>query len=174
MIKIAVTGPESSGKTTLAKALALHYKTACVPEFSRLYLANRGNVYDEADLLEIAKGQYNWELAYARDAKRLLICDTDLLVVKIWAEVRFQECHPWIDRQLNLHPYDLFLLCKPDIPWEPDPQRENPHDREVLYQRYWKVLSGMNANFLEINGPEREQRLNLAVAGIDKFLKLAG
>ena len=174
MLKIGITGPESAGKTTLAKALAAHYKTAYVPEFSRLYLEKHGSKYDEADLLEIAKGQYAWELAYARDAKRLLICDTDLLVIKIWSEVRFQECHPWIERQLHLHPYDLFLLCKPDLPWEPDPLRENPDDREDLYQRYLKALEDMNANFFEISGSDFEQRLALAVSSIDRFLGFAG
>lgn len=174
MFKVAITGPESSGKTHLAIALAAHYKTAYTPEFSRLYLEKHGLAYDEADLLEIAKGQYNWELAYARDAKRLLICDTDLLVIKIWSEVRFQECHPWIERQLHLHPYDLFLLCKPDLPWEPDPLRENPDDRDQLYQRYLKALQDMNATFTEISGLEFEQRLQQAVSFIDRSLGLAG
>ena len=174
MLKIGITGPESAGKTTLAKALAAHYKTAYVPEFSRLYLEKHGPGYDEADLLEIAKGQYSWELAYSRDAKRLLICDTDLLVIKIWSEVRFQECHPWIERQLHLHPYDLFLLCKPDLPWEPDPLRENRDDRDELYQRYLKALQDMNANFFEISGLDFEQRLGLAVSSVDRFLGFAG
>lgn len=174
MLKVAITGPESAGKTSLTKALASHYKTAYVPEFSRLYLEKRGNQYDEADLLDIAKGQYSWELAYARDAKRILFCDTDLLVIKIWAEVRFQECHPWIERQLYLHPYDLFLLCKPDLPWEPDPLRENPHDRDQLYERYLKALIDMNVNFFEISGLEYEKRLALAISSVDRFLGFAG
>jgi NadR type nicotinamide-nucleotide adenylyltransferase len=172
MFKIAITGPESSGKTTLAIALATHYQTAYVPEFSRLYLENHGAAYQEADLLEIAKGQSNWELVYARDAKRLLVCDTDLLVIKIWSEVRFQECHPWIERQLHLHPYDLFLLCKPDLPWEADPLRENPHDQDQLYELYVNALEDMHATYVEIGGLSFEQRMEKAVSFVDRMLGL--
>jgi len=73
-----------------------------------------------------------------------------------------------------LHPYDLFLLCKPDLPWEADPLRENPDDREELYQRYLKALQDMNANFFEISGLDFEQRLALAVSSVDRFLGFAG
>jgi hypothetical protein len=104
----------------------------------------------------------------------LLVCDTDLLVIKIWSEVRFQECHPWIERQLHLHPYDLFLLCKPDLPWEADPLRENPHDRDQLYELYVNALEDMHATYVEIGGLSFEQRMEKAVSSVDRFLGFAG
>jgi NadR type nicotinamide-nucleotide adenylyltransferase len=168
MRKVAITGPESSGKTTLAMALAAHFQTTWVPEYARLYLDKNGPGYEEADLLNIAKGQAYWELTYARDARNdLLICDTDLLVLKIWSEVKFSHCHPWIDRQLHTHAYDLHLLCSPDIAWEPDPQREHPEQRQELYLRYLAALVEMKADYTIIQGIDPKDRLLQAIRAIE-------
>jgi NadR type nicotinamide-nucleotide adenylyltransferase len=168
MRKVAITGPESSGKTTLAMALAAHFRTAWVPEYARLYLDKYGPEYEEGDVLNIAKGQANWELTYARDTRGdLLICDTDLLVLKIWSEVKFQHCHPWIERHLHTHAYDLYLLCSPDIPWEPDPLREHPEQRHELYLRYLAALVDMKADYTIIKGTDVKDRLKQAIRAIE-------
>jgi NadR type nicotinamide-nucleotide adenylyltransferase len=151
--RISITGPESSGKTTLAQALAARFQTLWVPEYARAYLETLARPYVFEDLEEIAKGQIAWEDESAREANKLLFCDTDLLVLKVWSEYKYGRCAPFILEALAARPYDLYLLCRPDIPWVPDPLRENPGEREELYNIYLSELRSMNARFLELNGP---------------------
>ena len=156
MVKIVITGPESSGKTTLAQALSRHYATPWVPEYSRDYLNKLGHEYQEEDLLKIAQEQVKREDAAAQKQPRLLICDTSLIVIKVWSEYVYGRCHPWILQQIALRPIDLHLLCSPDIPWEPDPLRENPSDRDDLFQRYQQALQ--NQPTVVVRG-DREERM---------------
>lgn len=164
--KIAVTGPESSGKTTLCRALAKHFNTVWAPEYSRYYLSRLDREYALPDLLAIAKGQLQWQQRDAGRARELLICDTDLVVLKVWSDYRFGYTDPWIIRQLEQNPYDLTLLCYPDIPWEPDPLRENPLDRQELLERYVETLQHFRIPYIEVCGAELQQRLEIAAAAI--------
>ena len=161
--KIVITGPESSGKTTLAASLAEHYQVPWVPEYARDYLNQLDQPYQEKDLLTIAQGQISREDQVAQTTD-LLICDTSLLVIKIWSEYRYGHCHPWILEQLAQRPVDLYLLCSPDIPWEYDPQRENAQDREVLSKQYQQAL--IHRHYVTIQG-NRIQRLQQATNAIN-------
>jgi len=166
MIKIVTTGPESSGKTTLAKTLAKHYQVPWVPEYSRDYLKKLDRPYQEEDLLQIAQGQVAREDQAAKDRPDLLICDTSLVVIKIWSEYRYGRCHPWILKQIEQRPVDVHLLCIPDIPWEPDPQRENPDDRDELFRLYQQALKDKPT--VIIRG-SRSERLTWAISEIDRL-----
>ena len=168
MKKIVITGPESSGKTTLAEQLAAHFHTLHVKEYSRIYLHNLSRPYEEADLFNIAKGQLASEEVAKAKVKDLLICDTSLEVIKIWSEVKYNHCHPWILEQYQQQQVNLYLLCSPDIPWEYDPQRENPADRNVLFKRYQHELTGKSV--IEIRG-SREERLRSAIQSTETLLK---
>ncbi len=167
--RIAIVGPECTGKTTLAEALAQHYKTAWVPEFARTYLDQLGRPYTQEDLLCIAHGQIKWEDEYALQANHLLICDTNLLVIKIWSEFKYGTCHPDIISKMTKRHYDLHLLTHPDIPWEDDPQREHPDKRELLFSIYKNEIERLNVACAEIFGPP-EERLKKAVSAIDLIL----
>jgi NadR type nicotinamide-nucleotide adenylyltransferase len=158
---IVLTGPESSGKTTLARRLAELHGTAWVPEYAREYLENLGRPYEESDLLEIARGQLEREERAKAKAEKFLFCDTGMLVLKVWSEVKYGNCHPWILEQLQSGRYDFFLLCAPDIPWEPDPLRENPDGRHFLYGIYKKELKRLSLPFVEVSG-DVEERLSLS------------
>ncbi len=169
MIKrIAVTGPESTGKSVLAKQLADHYQTVWVPEFARSYLENLGRVYQEKDILEIAKGQVHAEAAASDMANGFLFCDTELIVAKIWSEVKYRRCDPWIIGEVERQSYDLYLLCDIDIPWEYDPLREHPHLRLDLFRMYQNELTGRNFSYAIVNGLGN-RRLENAVAAIEHF-----
>ncbi len=155
MLRIALTGPESTGKSTLGRQLASHYGASYVPEYARAYLAGRRPPYALADLEAIARGQLAAE--EQAPANRLLFCDTDLLVIKIWAEHAFGYCPDWIARRVAQPRYDLVLLMGVDVPWEPDPLREHPHLREHFYGLYRRALQAGPTPFAEIWGPPAQR-----------------
>ena len=104
------------------------------------------------DVIAIARGQLKRENTAAENARKILFCDTDLLVTKIWCEVVFGHCPEWIEHQFRTHRYDLYLLCYPDIPWEPDPLRENPANREELFELYLKTTEDYKLPFQVVKG----------------------
>lgn len=165
ILRIAVVGPESSGKSTLCSLLAERLEAPRVDEFARAYLGRLGRPYVEGDLLHIARGQCAWEDAAALRARRLIVCDTDMITIRIWSEEKFGRCHPWIIQQSEHRSYDLWLLCAPDIPWEADPLRENPHDRDRLFEVYEKMLIRLGKPYRIIRGAH-EERLQAALLAI--------
>jgi NadR type nicotinamide-nucleotide adenylyltransferase len=167
MKKIAIIGPESTGKSTLSKALAAHFNEPFVPEYGRKYLEENGSHYNPSDLLAISKGMVIWEDKMTSIAKNLLFCDTDLIMMKVWYEVKYGECHPWVLNHLASYPYDFYLLCTPDLPWEADPLRENPEIREELFEKYKSNLALLQMPYTIITG---ENRLEQAIEGVDDFL----
>lgn len=173
MLRIALTGPESTGKTTLSRLLAAHYRTAWAPEYARAYLEERGPQYTLPDLEEIARGQLQAEEAAEQEARRLgrplVFCDTDLLVIKVWSEHAFGHCPDWILRRIAQQHYDLVLLLNVDLPWEPDPLREHPQHRQYFYDIYQRELRGQLSNFAEISGTPA-QRLDEACFHVDALL----
>lgn len=168
--KIIVTGPESSGKTTLTRALAAYYGAVWVPEYARTYLDGLNRLYQESDLVRIAKGQLAKEEEYARRANGLLFCDTSMLVLKVWSDYKYGRCAAFIQEQLKKQKKAFFLLCQPDIPWTFDRLRENPNDRDELFAIYRQNLQAFDFSFRIING-NREERLDKAVAAADAFIK---
>jgi NadR type nicotinamide-nucleotide adenylyltransferase len=158
-LRISITGPESAGKSTLAAELAAHYGTVFVPEYARTYLEANGPGYLLPDLEAIARGQLAAEDAAAAQATQLLFCDTDLLVIKIWAENAFGACPAWVLAELARPRYALTLLLAPDLPWAPDPLREHPDpaQRWHFYNLYRAELVSRNWPFAEISGPAAER-----------------
>ncbi len=168
MIKIVLTGPESSGKTTLAKQLAEHFQSNYVQEYARQYLNELGRDYQKDDLVDIAKGQLELEATLEKQTNRLLFCDTDLITIKIWSDYKYEETAPWILQQIDRKYYDLYFLCAPDIPWEPDPLRENPDDRDALFEIYKNTLLEYNKNFVAVKG-SMEERLETAIEVVNQY-----
>ncbi len=168
IIKVAIVGPESTGKTTLGNDLALHYQTQCVPEYAREHLEKVGGHYEEADLLAIAKKQLALEGEYHKSCKNILICDTNLLVIKVWAEHKYNSCHPFILNELKDYHYNLSILCDIDIPWEPDPLREHPNSRKYFFDLYKKELTTLGINHIVVSGNQKE-RLHSAISAINNL-----
>ncbi|AZN36066.1 AAA family ATPase [Iodobacter ciconiae] len=165
-MKIAIVGPESCGKSTLAHDLAGTLKAPWVPEYARGYFAQKGTShYDLSDITAIARGQLVAEAAHHAP---LLICDTTVLVCKIWAEVRYGHCPDTLAALYHPQDYALHLLTRPDIPWEPDPLRENPSDRDYLFDLYEADLKTSGVNYQIVKG-SREARLAIAVEAILKL-----
>jgi NadR type nicotinamide-nucleotide adenylyltransferase len=170
MIKIVLTGPESTGKTTLAKQLADHFKTGLATEYARKFIDNLERPYVKADLLEIAKGQLRLENLQLQEANDILICDTDLLTIKVWSEYKFGSCDPQILEWIENSGEDHYLLCGTDVEWQFDLQREHPNDRDKLYHIYKKELAFYKKIFTEISG-DQNQRFQKAVNLIEFYLK---
>ncbi|GAA4376691.1 ATP-binding protein [Hymenobacter koreensis] len=158
MLRVALTGPESTGKTTLSQQLADYYHTVWAAEYAREYLDSRqlGLRYSLADLEAIARGQLAAEDAAVAQAQQaglpVVFCDTELLIIKVWSEHAFGNCPDWIQEEIERRHYDLILLMGIDIPWEPDPLREHPHQRQHFYDLYRSELSSRMSNFAEISG----------------------
>ena len=168
--KVVIIGPESTGKSTLATLLATHYVTALVPEYAREYIERLDRPYIEQDLKDIAKGQLIAEDREIKYAKNLLICDTNLLVIKVWSEYKFGVCHPEIMEQIKNRKYDLYLLTNLDVPWVEDLQREHPHMREFFYGIYCDEIEKSGVPYVEITGEELHYRKLMAIRAIDKIL----
>jgi NadR type nicotinamide-nucleotide adenylyltransferase len=168
--RVTVTGPESTGKSKLAAWLANAYQTLWVPEYAREYLEKNGPDYSLADVEKIARGQLERENRMAEKVTQVLFCDTDLLVTKIWCEVVFGACPAWIEKQFLTHRYDLYLLCYPDIAWEPDPLRENPDNREELFALYRSALEKNKMPYRIVSGTG-EARFENARTFVEEMLK---
>lgn len=163
MIKrIAITGPECTGKSQLANQLADHYQTVCTTEYARAYLDTLGRKYEYKDLIIIAQKQFEQENRLARKANNFLFCDTEFGVLKIWSEDKFRKCDPWIENRFKNHIYDLYLLMDINIPWTIDPQREDPNRRQYLFDWYKRELNSLGVNWQIITGIG-ENRLKDAV-----------
>lgn len=169
MIKVGIIGPESTGKTALAKRLAEEYKTLWVPEYAREYLTNLGRPYVQTDLLEIAQGQINSVKAIRKKAKRILFIDTDIHVIKVWSDYKYGNCDPWIMQKLQMNVCDIYLLTYHDVPYEEDPLRENPNDRDVLFDMYEKLVNNRQLSYMVMKG-SLEERVKAAKSYINPLL----
>ena len=158
MKKIIFTGPESTGKSTIANTVADFYGIEWVREYARIYLDNLGRSYQEMDLLEIAKGQIQAEEKLAKTEQTFLICDTSLLVLKIWSEFKYGRCHPWILTQLHQKLPTLYFLCDKDVEWEYDPLREHPHQRTMLFEKYRQELDALKVPYIIIKGDKNQRK----------------
>jgi NadR type nicotinamide-nucleotide adenylyltransferase len=167
---VVILGPECTGKSDLSKYLAGEFKTEWVPEFARDYINNLSRPYGPQDLPLIAKGQLFMEDLLIPKANGVLICDTDLYVIKVWSIFKYGYCAPEILRSIETRKYDLYLLTYIDIPWVPDALREHPDQRELLYDLYLQEMKNQPLPFVEIKG-SRAQRRKLAKDSIKNLFE---
>ncbi len=175
LIKVVLYGPESTGKTTLASDLAAYYQTTWVPEYARQYLQEKWDreqmTCEPEDLLPIAVGQMRLENSLGSRARRLLICDTDLLETKVYSEAYYiGACDPLIEKYALQNSYDLYFLTYIDTPWVKDDLRDKPYERQRMYTYFKETLEKYQKNFVILKGT-REERMNLAIKHIDKLLE---
>ncbi len=162
--KIAIVGPEYTGKSLLAAALAENFETVWVPEIARSYLENLNRPYNQSDVEIIARLQIEEEDRMITTANQILFCDTTLLVIKVWMENAYGFCPAWILESIKSRHYDLFLLPDIDLEWQPDPLREHPNAREYFKELYIKELIDLQANYKIISGKGLARTLNGAKA----------
>ena len=172
IIKIALFGPESTGKTTLARQLAIHFETVWTPEFARDYLQQKWNseakTCELEDLLPIAGGQVRLENEALLKANKHLFCDTTLMVTKVFSEMYYNYCDPVLDKAARKHKYDLFFLTDVDMPWTKDDLRDRPENRCETFEIFKSALIENNKPFIVLSGNE-QQRFQQAVTIVDNF-----
>lgn len=174
IIKIALFGPESTGKTTLAKQLAEHYQTKWVPEFARDYLQEKWeenqHVCIAEDMMPIAYGQVALENEKLSSANKYLFCDTNLMVTKVFSEMYYDFCDPLLNEAAIAHEYDLFFLTNIDVPWEKDDIRDTAEGRDTVFTVFKQSLIETKKPFITLSG-NKQNRLAKATTIIDALTK---
>jgi NadR type nicotinamide-nucleotide adenylyltransferase len=156
LVRVCVTGPESTGKTTLAQRLAAWQRTEWVPEASRLYAERITRALDAGDVGPIAREHIALADAAAAHAHErgahLLVLDTDLLSTVIYARYYYGAAPRWIERAEQARRSDLYLLCDVDVPWIPDGVRDRPTDRAAMFSRFERALARRGARVSVVRG----------------------
>lgn len=171
-MRIVLTGAESSGKSTLTQQLGERFEIPYALEFARLYLEENGPDYD-LDLLKkmsILHRAYQMDRVPAESPVGLF--DTDLINYKIWAEEVFGVCPHEITQGIQEEKSHAYLLCAPDLAWEPDPLRENPDDRERLFELHRAEIIRLGRPCEIVTGQGGERLAN-AEAALRKLLNAA-
>ncbi|MGM9745720.1 MAG: AAA family ATPase [Paludibacteraceae bacterium] len=152
---IALIGPESTGKTTLCRSLSAHYGCPWLEEYARTYVEQLQGAYTYADVERIARHQEHAlaqaQAAYA-DSHRFLFIDTDLIITKVWFEHVYKRIPIWLPNAIRRQHIDFYLLCAPDLPWQFDPVRENPHLRDYLFDWYRREIETAGAAYAIVKG----------------------
>ena len=152
MFKVGIIGPESTGKSTLAQYLATRYEGLFVAEHARVYLEERARergsayAYTREDVLRIAQYQVE-QLRELSEQEGVAFFDTELIITKVWLEYKYGECPAFVEDALHQYPMDVYLLCYPDLAWEPDPVRENPNIREYLFEWYEREVQALDVPY---------------------------
>ena len=170
VFKVVVTGPESAGKTSIARGLAEHFNTLWIPEYAREYITGLDRPYSYQDVVHIAREQLDREREYLERASHILFYDTHLIVTKVWFDVVYKGCPGWLHKAIKKYKPDLFLVCNTDLPWVPDPVRENGGKmREVLMEMYIKEINAIGVPFELVYG-YGEERLDYAVRAVKAYI----
>lgn len=174
IIKIALVGPESTGKTTLASQLAKEFNTTWIPEFARDYLQDKWNskqeICSQEDLIPIAIGQTQLENEALNNANKILFCDTNLLVTKVFSDIYYNNCEAVLEKAAKKHKYDLIFLTDVDVTWQADDLRDRPDNRESTLAIFEQTLIDFKKPYIKLSG-SKEERLEKAKKIINDLLR---
>jgi len=168
--KIAIVGPESTGKSTITQQLAKHYQTLWVAEYARYYCEALTGPCTMQDEINMYHGQVALEESIlAMAEKDFIFCDTTFVTVKIWSDEMLGSTPQIVLDNLVKRTYDFYLLMDIDLPWQEDPLRDFPHMREHFMEVWHRELKSLNANYLVVGGIKN--RFANAVQAVDQFLQ---
>lgn len=164
MIRIVITGAESSGKSSLTEHLGEVFKLPYALEYARYYLEENGPEYDLEQLREMSCLHLTYQQEKVPTSIPCGIFDTDLINYKIWAEEVFGCCPLEVSTGIEQESSHVYLLCKSDLPWDHDPLRENRYDCQHLYQRHLDEIIRLNRPYEEVEGYGKERTTNAEAA----------
>ncbi len=165
--RILITGPESTGKSDLAVALASNYKGVVVPEYARKYIENLGRPYEYNDVEHIARQQLK-QYDESWVVQKWIFFDTWLIITRVWFEFVYGKVPGWMEECIRQARFDMVLLCATDIPWVSDSVRENGGEmREKLLDKYKYELDKFGLEWVLVTGTG-DERLNRALNLINK------
>ena len=173
MIKIAILGPESTGKSTLTKELADYFQSPGVAEYAREYIEKLSKPYTYKDVCHIARKQISEQNFYTKPENSksgYVFFDTDLIITKVWMEYKFKLVPDFLNKQLKKGFFDLYLICAPDLPWEFDPVREHGDDRDFFFDWYKREIEQTLKPFVIVDG-FGNQRIQNAVNAIKNIVE---
>jgi NadR type nicotinamide-nucleotide adenylyltransferase len=170
--RVVVMGPESTGKTTLARDLATAFGTAWTSEYLRIYLDAKGGICTPEDLPLVVAGHRATEAAAARRAHRVLFCDTDPLMTAVYSRFYYGTLPAWLDEAAGARRADHYLLLDCDVPWVADAQRDAPHAREDILALCREELERRGLPFTVIRGGW-DRRVTAARAVVASLLREA-
>lgn len=172
-LRIVLYGPESTGKSTLARKLAQYYQEPQIKEYARDYLQElfdaSGHICTYEDILPIAVGQRIAENEAVKKAKSLIFCDTDILETYVYSVAYFDKAPAVLQTALNKSKYDHYLLLDIDTPWIADNLRDKPYRRKEMFDRFESALIDFELPYTKISGLG-DLRLVNAIATIDQLL----
>ncbi len=167
--RVALVGPESTGKTTLAARLAAHFGTVWVGEYLRTWLDAKGLPVVPADVPAAARGQMAAEAALAPYAHRVLFCDTDLWLSLLYSRHYYGTAPSWLESAARAQQRHLYLLLETDVPWRPDPQRDGPEVRALLREKLRALLDAEGIAYQTITG-DWDARFHAAAGAVEALL----
>lgn len=158
---IVITGAESTGKSVLTEALANHFEVPFIPEIARSYVEKLNRKYNYRDVEQIAREQIGLLSRLSNTKVPFLFVDTWLIITKIWFEVVFKDVPEWIEKEIQQTKIDLFLVCDTDLPWIPDPVRENGgENREILQKKYIEEIKHYHFKYNIVSGKDKKRLTN--------------
>ena len=161
LVRICVTGPESTGKTTLARRLAEWANTEWVPEAARTYAERRRATLTAEDVGPIAREHIALADAAADGARArgasTLVLDTDLLSTVVYARHYYGSVPRWVEKEERARRAALYLLCDVDVPWVADGIRDRPAARDVMFSEFAQALERRLAPVVRVHGSWEER-----------------
>jgi HTH-type transcriptional regulator, transcriptional repressor of NAD biosynthesis genes len=154
--KICFYGPESTGKSVMAKNMAAHYQTEFVPEVAREIVSSNEFIFD--DIIRIAKAQNERVIEKSKTANKLLFCDTDLITTQIYCRHYLKSIPPILFELEKEITYDQYFLFDIDVPWVPDHLRDLGDRRKEMFDVFKLELETRSINYQLVAGdwPLRE------------------
>jgi len=166
---VVITGAESTGKSTLTEALANHFNVPFIPEIAREYVEHLHEKYTYNDVENIAQKQVEQLGRLTNTNHPFIFVDTWLIITKIWFEVVFNKTPNWFESEIQHNKIDIFLVCDTDLPWVPDPVRENGGEQRVaLHHRYLDTIKKYNFKY-EVVGGKGKDRVKNALFHLKKL-----
>jgi nicotinamide riboside kinase len=150
---IVISGAESTGKSELSRQLADHFHAPFIPEYARHYIRSLDRDYTRKDVEIIARKQIQQLRELKQTNPPVIFSDTWLIITKVWFEEVFGSAPDWLEREILKTEIDFYLVCDTDLPWVPDPVRENGGKKRIsLQKRYLELIRNYGFDYHVVSG----------------------